>query len=66
MAFGLSAAAMSPLFTTFLSKWGYEGLTLAAGCTALTIGLPASVLIQCPEIELSGKDHYFKSRWERR
>jgi OFA family oxalate/formate antiporter-like MFS transporter len=53
MAFGLSAAAMSPVFTNLLSKWGYEGLTLAAGCAAMTIGLAASFLIRYPETDLS-------------
>ena len=49
MAFGLSAAIMSPVFSILLSKWGYEALTLAAGCAALFIGLTASVLIRFPE-----------------
>ncbi len=49
MAFGLSAAVMSPVFSILLSTWGYEALTLAAGCAALIIGLAASVLIRFPE-----------------
>ncbi len=49
MAFGLSAAIMSPLFSNLLSKWGYQTLTLAAGCTALFMGLAASLLIRFPE-----------------
>ena len=49
MAFGLSAAVMSPIFSILLSKWGYETLTLTAGCAALTIGLAASALIRFPE-----------------
>ncbi len=49
MAFGLSAAVMSPVFSILLSKWGYETLTLASGCAALTIGLAASTLIRFPE-----------------
>ena len=53
MAFGLSAAVMSPIFSILLSKWGYEVLTLAAGCAALTIGLAASVLIRFPETDPS-------------
>jgi OFA family oxalate/formate antiporter-like MFS transporter len=48
MAFGLSAAVLSPVFTVLLTKWGYEALTLAAGCAALTIGLAASALIRFP------------------
>lgn len=53
MAFGLSAAVMSPIFSILLSKWGYEAVTLAAGCAALTIGLTASALIRFPEIDTS-------------
>jgi OFA family oxalate/formate antiporter-like MFS transporter len=53
MAFGLSAAVMSPVFSILLLKWGYEALTLAAGCAALTIGLSASVLIRFPENDQS-------------
>ena len=48
MAFGVSAAIMSPIFSLLLLKWGYEALTLAAGCTALLIGVAASVLIRFP------------------
>ncbi|MEN8781596.1 MAG: MFS transporter [Desulfobacterales bacterium] len=53
MAFGLSAAVMSPIFSILLSKWGYEAVTLAAGCAALTIGLTASALIRFPETDAS-------------
>lgn len=49
MSFGLSAAAMSPVFSVFLLEWGYEALTLAAGFTALAIGVIASTLIRFPE-----------------
>ncbi|MDX2445697.1 MAG: MFS transporter [Desulfobacterales bacterium] len=49
MAFGLSAAIMAPVFSTLLLEWGYRTLTLTAGCTALFIGLAASVLIQFPK-----------------
>jgi OFA family oxalate/formate antiporter-like MFS transporter len=49
MAFGLSAAIMSPIFSILLSKWSYEVLTLATGCAALFIGLAASVLIRFPD-----------------
>ena len=48
MAFGISAAVMSPVFSFLLLKWGYEALTLAAGGLALTIGLTASALIRFP------------------
>jgi OFA family oxalate/formate antiporter-like MFS transporter len=53
MAFGLSAAVTSPIFSILLSKWGYEAVTLAAGCAALTIGLTASALIRFPETDTS-------------
>ena len=53
MAFGLSAAIMSPIFSLLLSKWGYEAVTLAAGCAAFTIGLTASALIRFPETDTS-------------
>ena len=53
MAFGLSAAVMSPIFSILVSKWGYEAVTLAAGCAALTIGLTASALIRFPETDAS-------------
>ncbi len=53
MAFGLSAAVMSPVFSILLSRWGYDTLTLVAGCAALTIGLTASALIRFPHKDLS-------------
>ena len=53
MAFGLSAAVMSPIFSILLSKWGYEAVTLAAGCAALAIGLTVSALIRFPETDAS-------------
>ena len=53
MAFGLSAAVMSPIFSTLLSKWGYKASTLAAGIAALAIGLTASALIRFPEDDRS-------------
>ena len=49
MSFGLSAAVISPVFTLLLSKWGYESLTLTAGCAALAVGLIASALFRFPE-----------------
>jgi OFA family oxalate/formate antiporter-like MFS transporter len=52
MSFGLSAAVISPVFTLLLSQWGYESLTLAAGCAALTVGLIASVRFRFPESDL--------------
>ena len=56
MAFGLSAAVMSPIFSILLSKWGYEALTLTAGCAALAIGLTASTLIRFPEARASAPE----------
>lgn len=48
MAFGLSAAAMSPIFSFLLSNWGYKTLTLTAGFAALLIGLVAAAFIRFP------------------
>ena len=48
MAFGLSAAIMSPVFTTMLRHWGYGSTNLVLGCVALIIGIAASFLIQFP------------------
>jgi OFA family oxalate/formate antiporter-like MFS transporter len=53
MAFGVSAAIMSPIFSSFLLKWGYKALTLVAGCVALIIGLAASALIRSPVADSS-------------
>ncbi len=53
MAFGVSAAVMSPIFSILLLKWGYEALTLTTGCMAILIGLAASVLIRFPEVDPS-------------
>ena len=53
MAFGLSAAVMSPIFSLFLSKWGYEAFTLTAGFAALALGLIASMMIRFPETEVA-------------
>lgn len=53
MAFGLSAAVMSPIFSILLSKWGYKAVTLAAGCAALAIGMTASFLIRFPKTDAS-------------
>ncbi len=53
MAFGLAAAVMSPVFTAFLSKWGYETINMVLGCVALIVGLTASTLIRFPEAHRS-------------
>ncbi len=49
MSFGLSAAVMSPIYTWILSTWGYEIMAIAAGITALSIGLLASIFVRFPE-----------------
>ena len=49
MAFGVSAAVMSPIFSMLLLSWGYQALILASGCAALLIGLAASILIRFPD-----------------
>ena len=49
MSFGLSAAVMSPVYTWILSTWGYEIMAIAAGITALSIGLVASIFVRFPE-----------------
>ena len=54
MAFGLSAAVMSPVFNALLSNWGYEATNLALGCLALACGLAASILIRFPEEHPAG------------
>ena len=49
MAFGLSAAIMSPVFTAMLRHWGYGSTNLVLGCIALIIGIAASFLIRFPD-----------------
>jgi OFA family oxalate/formate antiporter-like MFS transporter len=48
MAFALSAAVMSPVFTVLLSSWGYRMVNLTMGCVALAAGLAASIFIRFP------------------
>ncbi len=48
MAFGLSAAIMSPVFTTLLSYRGYATTNLLLGLAALIIGGGAAALIRFP------------------
>ena len=50
MAFGLSAAILSPVIPPLLSHWGYETINLVLGCIALSVGLAASALIRFPEV----------------
>jgi OFA family oxalate/formate antiporter-like MFS transporter len=51
MVFGLSAAAMSPLYPYFLSQMGYQAMTLAMGLIATGIGLAAAVFIRLPRLQ---------------
>ena len=51
MVFGLSAAAMSPLYPYFLSQMGYQAMTLAMGLIATGIGLVAAVFIRLPRLQ---------------
>jgi OFA family oxalate/formate antiporter-like MFS transporter len=51
MAFALSAAVMSPVFTVLLSSWGYRTINLVLGCVALVVGLSASIFIRFPGVE---------------
>ncbi len=53
MAFGLAAAAMSPIFNRLLTGWGYEKMNLILGSAALVFGLLASALIRVPEMDRS-------------
>jgi OFA family oxalate/formate antiporter-like MFS transporter len=48
MAFGVSAAIMSPVFTYILSNWGYAALTITAGSVAAAVGVTASTLVRFP------------------
>jgi OFA family oxalate/formate antiporter-like MFS transporter len=54
MAFGMAAAVMSPVFATLLFHLGYRPTNLFLGCTALVIGLAASVWITFPEAAPQG------------
>jgi OFA family oxalate/formate antiporter-like MFS transporter len=51
MVFGLSAAAMSPLYPYFLSQMGYQAMTLAMGLIATGTGLAAAVFIRLPRLQ---------------
>jgi len=57
MAFGLSAAIMSPVSTLFLSRWSYGMLTMTAGGAALAIGLIASRWITFPATSFFRQAH---------
>ena len=52
MAFGISGAVMSPVFTACMSRWGYEAVTLVFGSAALLVGLAASPMIRFPDARL--------------
>ncbi len=49
LAFGLSAAIMSPVFTRLLGSMSYRGMTLLLGLSALGVGLAASSYVRFPE-----------------
>jgi OFA family oxalate/formate antiporter-like MFS transporter len=49
LAFGLSAAIMSPVFTRLLGSMSYRGMTLLLGLSAMGVGLAASSYVRFPE-----------------
>ena len=53
MAFGLSAAILSPVIPPLLSHWGYQSINLVLGGIALIVGLAASALIRFPDADLA-------------
>ena len=53
MAFGLSAAVMSPVLNTLLSGWGYKTINLVLGGVTLIVGLAAATLLRFPEAQPS-------------
>ena len=55
LAFGLSAAVMSPVFSRMLTSMSYKGMTLLLGLVASGVGLVASYYIRFPESKESGK-----------
>jgi OFA family oxalate/formate antiporter-like MFS transporter len=48
MVFGLSAAAMSPLYLWLFARMGYQAMTVTLGLIAAGIGLAAAVFIRLP------------------
>ncbi|MCU0594020.1 MAG: MFS transporter [Desulfobacterota bacterium] len=55
LAFGFSAAVMSPVFSRMLASMSYEGMTLLLGLLASGFGLAASCFVRFPESEKSDK-----------
>jgi len=55
LAFGLSAAVMSPVFSRMLSSMSYKGMTLLLGLVAMGVGLAAASSVRFPEAEESVK-----------
>jgi OFA family oxalate/formate antiporter-like MFS transporter len=49
LAFGLSAAVMSPVFSRMLSSMEYKSMTLVLGLVALGVGLAVSSSVRFPE-----------------
>jgi MFS transporter, OFA family, oxalate/formate antiporter len=55
LAFGLSAAIMSPVFTRLLGALSYRDMTLLLGLAALGVGLAASSYVRFPELQAAPK-----------
>jgi OFA family oxalate/formate antiporter-like MFS transporter len=49
LAFGLSAAVMSPVFSRMLGSMTYKSMTLVLGLVALSVGLAVSSSVRFPE-----------------
>lgn len=52
LAFGLSAAIMSPVFTGLLGALSYRDMTLLVGLAAVVVGLAASSYVRFPESQV--------------
>ena len=53
MAFGLSAAILSPVVPPLLLHLGYEAINLILGFLALCVGLTSSIFIRFPEVPVA-------------
>jgi len=60
LAFGLSAAILSPVFTLLLGAMSYRGMTLLLGLAALGVGLAASSYVRLPEAKEPVKESPLK------
>jgi MFS transporter, OFA family, oxalate/formate antiporter len=54
MVFGISAAAMSPLYPWLFARMAYQNIALVLGLTATVIGLTAAVFIRLPLWQQTG------------